>query len=59
MFRCQDKGARLAIEFKERYNAKVISFLEDTSTFREEDGDKSGEYSQKVKDWAGKMAVEG
>ena len=41
MFRVQDKGVRLFIEWKERYRSKVEDYLEDTRIFREEDHDVS------------------
>ena len=48
MFRVQDKGARLFIEWKERYRSKVEDYLEDTRIFREEDHDMSQENIDKV-----------
>ena len=54
MFRVQDKGARLFIEWKERYGNKVEDYLEDTRIFREEDHDTREENKVKVTEWAEK-----
>ena len=54
MFRVQDKGARLCIEWKERYKNKVEDYLQDTRIFRQEDQDRSDENQRKVIDWANK-----
>ena len=52
MFRIQDKGARLAIESKVRYTSKVLDYLEDQNTFREDTYDMSNENKVKVAEWA-------
>ena len=49
MFRVQDKGARLCIEWKEKYKNKVEDYLQDTRIFRQEDQD-SDENQRKVID---------
>ena len=54
MFRVQDKGARLTIEWKERYREKVEAYLDDQSTFREDTIDQSAENALSVKNWARK-----
>ena len=54
MFRIQDKGARLTIEWKERYHNKVEEYLTDKSTFREDTSDPSAENTTIVKNWARK-----
>ena len=54
MFGVQDKGARLCIEWKERYKNKVEDYLQDTKIFRQEDQDRSDENQRKVIDWANK-----
>ena len=54
MFRVQDKGARLFIEWKERYRSKVEDYLEDTRIFREKDHDMSQENKDKVIAWTNK-----
>ena len=54
MFRVQDKGTRLFIEWKERYRSKVEDYLEDTRIFREEDHDMSQENKDKVIAWENK-----
>jgi hypothetical protein len=52
MFRIQDKGARFVIDRKERYREHVESFLEDQTTFKEDNEDKSSENENIVKKWA-------
>ena len=54
LFRCQDKGQRLVIEFKERYADKVELFLQDESTFTEDVQDNSNNNKLKVAQWAEK-----
>ena len=54
MFRVQDKGARMCIEWKERYKKKVEDYLQDTRIFRQGDQDRSDENQTKVIDWANK-----
>ena len=41
MFRVQDKGSRLVLESKERYNELMLKYLEDKSIFREDQEDQS------------------
>ena len=36
MFRIQDKGSRLVIEWKDKYCEKMLSYLQDVSIFKEE-----------------------
>jgi hypothetical protein len=54
LFRCQDKGARLVIDFKERYYEKITDYLEDKRTFREDNRDLTTENKLKVSQWADK-----
>ena len=35
MFRIQDKGSRLVIEWKDKYREKMLSYLQDVSIFKE------------------------
>ena len=54
MIRVQDKGSRIVIEEKERYKQKMLQYLEDTNTFREDEEDQSEEYQKEVKQWVEK-----
>ena len=54
LFRCQDKGARLVIDFKERYHQKITDYLEDRTTFREDERDLTADNKLKVSQWADK-----
>ena len=53
-FRCQDKGARLVIDFKERYHEKINHYLDDKTVFREDNRDLTAENKIKVNQWAEK-----
>ena len=54
MFRIQDKGSRLVVELKERYNKKMLNYLEDVSIFQENDEDQCQANEKKVNDWVRK-----
>ena len=41
MFRVQDKGSRIVLESKERYNELMYKYLGDKSIFREDQVDQS------------------
>ena len=59
LFRVQDKGSRLVVEWKKDYVNKVFEHLQDSNTFREEDHDKSNEYASTIKMWANKWKERG
>ena len=41
MFRIQDKGSRLVLEWKDKYREKMLSYFENLSIFQEETKDPS------------------
>ena len=47
----QDKGSRLVLESKERYNELMLKYLEDKSIFREDQEDQSQTNIEKVHKW--------
>ena len=51
MSRVQDKGSRLALESKERYNELMLKYLGDNSIFREDQEDQSQINIEKVHKW--------
>ena len=54
MFRIQDKGSRLVIEWKDQYRRKTLHYLEDISIFKEELENPSERNKGKVNEWARK-----
>ena len=54
MFRIQYKGSRLVVELKERYERKMLDYLEDVSIFQDNDEDQCQENEKKVSDWVRK-----
>ena len=55
MFRVQNKGSRLVLESKERYNELMLKYLEDKSIFKEDQEDQSQINIENVHKWVRKM----
>ena len=51
MFRIQDKGSRLVIEWKHKYKEGILKYLEDINFFKEESDNPCNRNLQKVKNW--------
>ena len=51
MFRIQDKGSRLVIEWKHKYKEGILKYLEDINIFKEENDNPCNRNLQKVKNW--------
>ena len=54
MFRIQDKGSRLVIEWKDKYREKMLSYLQDVSISKEEAENPLEDNERKVNEWAQK-----
>ena len=52
MFRIQDKGSRIVVEWKNNYRQEMLKYLEDISIFEEESEDPSIRNLQRVQKWA-------
>ena len=58
MFRVQDKGSRLVIDWKDKYLEKMLNYLEGISIFKEETEPPLEKNEQKVNQWAHKWFIE-
>ena len=54
MFRIQDKGSRLVVEYKDHYKEKMEEYLNDERIFREDEADNSRENRREIESWAEK-----
>ena len=54
MLRIQDKGSQLVLKWKDKYQEKMLSYLEDTSIFKEEPKDPSERNKARIVEWARK-----
>ena len=54
MFRIQDKGSWLVLEWKDKYREKILNYIEDISIFKEETEDPSEINKARVVEWARK-----